>query len=303
MIMPIAMDVMEAEGANTVAKVNDDALELLQAILGSNQCLCRQMGPCSNGDNPCRKYSNSNLAALGNSSRICDAAIMRSRLEQSVRLAEMGKWVAELIHDIKHPTAAVSSAAQTLQNLPNMGDAGRRLSTIIREEINHLNRLVDGILDMVKPRQPKLVTCEVNEVVERIIPAINDKISGNGKVALKWKPDSKRAAVTADVDQMQEVFTNLASNALEAIRGAGTLFISSESDQDTVQIAFADTGLGISEPELGLIFNPFYSTKTGGIGLGLSIVKRIVEDHDGHIEVISSAEAGATFTVTLPRQV
>lgn len=296
------MNVMEAEGVDTLAKIDGGTLRLLQVIQGSSRRLCRQMGSCSNGDNPCRKFDDSNPAALRNSSQTCDADMMRSRLEQSVRLAEIGRWAAELIHDIKHPTAAVSSAAQTLQNLPNMGGAGLRLATIIREEINHLNKLVDGLLDMVKPRQPQLVTYEVNELVERIMPVINGKISGNGNVVLKWRPDSKRAAILVDADQMQEVFANLATNALEAMRGAGTLSILAESDQDTVHIAFTDTGLGISEPELGLIFNPFYSTKMGGIGLGLSIVKRIVEDHDGYIAVISPAEAGATFTVTLPRQ-
>jgi signal transduction histidine kinase len=220
-----------------------------------------------------------------------------------MRLVEIGQWVAELIHDIKHPVATVSSAAQTLQNLPNIEGSSLRLAAIIREEINHLNKLVDGLLHMVKPEQARYMPYEVNELVDRIVPVIRGKMGDNGNITFRWRPDPERAVVMVDADQMQEVFTNIAVNALEAIQGEGTLAIAAKANQDTVQIAFVDTGLGISEHELGLIFNPFYSTKMNGIGLGLVIARRIVEDHNGYIDVVSPAEAGTTFTVTLPRQV
>lgn len=200
---------------STVAEL-DDTLGLVQAILGSCQCLCRQIGRCSNGDNPCRR--DSNLVPQGTISKTCDASMMRSRLEQSIRLVEIGQWTAELIHDIKHPVATVSSAAQTLQNLPNMEGTSLRLATIIREEINHLNKLVDGLLHMVKPEQAQLMEYEINELVDRIVPGISEKMGDNGSIAFRWEPDPGRAVVLADADQMQEVFTNIAVNALEAMQ-------------------------------------------------------------------------------------
>ena len=284
------------------ARLDDDTLELIQSIFGSCQCLCKQLGRCSDGDNPCNSCRDPNSGLQGTITQTCNADMMKSRLKQSIRLVEIGRWVAELIHDIKHPVATVSSAAQTLQSLPNIEGSSLRLAAIIREEINHLNKLVDGLLHMVKPEQARFMAYEVNELVDRIVPVIKRKISDNGDINFRWEPDPERAVVLVDADQMQEVFTNIAVNAVEAIQGEGTLAITAKANQDNIQIAFADTGLGISEHELGLIFNPFYSTKMNGIGLGLVIARRIVEDHNGYIDVASPAEAGTTFTVTLPRQ-
>ena len=299
----VSSDPNKDKRANMAARVDDNTLELLQSIFGSCQCLCRQLGRCSDGDNPCSSYRGPNSDLQGTLAQNCNVDMMKSRLEQSMRLIEIGRWAAELIHNIKHPVATVSSAAQTLQNLPSMEGSSLRLAAIIREEINHLNKLVDGLLHMVKPEQVRFMAYEVNELIDKIVPLIKRKMSDNGNITFRWEPDPGRAVVLVDADQMQEVFTNIAVNALESIQGEGTLAIAAKANQDTVQIAFADTGLGISEHELGLIFNPFYSTKMNGIGLGLVIARRIVEDHGGYIDVVSPAEAGTTFTVTLPRQV
>ncbi|MFC1715151.1 PAS domain-containing sensor histidine kinase [Candidatus Poribacteria bacterium] len=294
----------EIEGTDKLARIDKDTLGLVQSILESCRCLCGRMGQCNKGHGLCGKNGDSPPVSLEDFSQICDAGMMKSRLEQSVRLVEIGQWIAELAHDIKHPTAAISTAAQTLQCLPNMGGPAHRLATIIREEINHLNKLVDGLLHVVKPKQAKFTPYDINEIIDRIMPAIKEKIVDNGNnMAVRWERPQDRAIALVDDDQMEEVFMNLAANALEAMSDGGTLSISVKVNKDSIQTAFTDTGIGVSKKDLDLIFNPFYSTKMDGVGLGLVIVKRVAEMHNGYIDVKSRADIGTTFALTLPRSV
>ena len=307
---PIGMDrdsqlivyLEKVEEVNTVAELEYDTLELVQDILGNCRRLCRQMGQCSKGYDLCGKHRDPGPVSLDAFCQACDTSMMKSRLEQAVRLVEIGQYVAELIHDIKRPAAAISTAAQTLQRLPDVEGTAHRLATIIREEINHLNKLVDGLLYVIRPKQPKFIAYDVNEIVNRIMPVIKGKIGDKGNnVAVKWEPAKNQAVALVDDDQIEEVFMNLATNALEAMIDGGTLSISVKVNKNTIKTAFTDTGLGISERDLNLIFNPFYSTKMEGIGLGLVTVKRVAEIHNGCVDVTSHALTGTTLTVTLPR--
>ena len=179
-----------------VSRIDRDTLGLVQSVFENCRYLCRQMGQCSRGHRLCGKNGDSPPALLEDFSQICDASMMKSRLEQSVRLV----------------------AAQTLQGLLNMEEPAHRLATIIREEINHLNKLMDGILHIAKPKQPKLKVYDINEIVDRIMPVIKGKIGDNGNnIAVRWDRSQDRAIALVDDDQIQEAFMNLATNALEAM--------------------------------------------------------------------------------------
>jgi len=269
------------------------------------------MGRCGKGYDLCSKQDGEakqvfrarkdlDITSLEIFSQTCDASTMKARLEQSVRLVEVGQWIAELVHDIKHPAAAISTAVQTLQRLPNLEHTAFRLATIIKEEINHLNKLVNGLLHIVRPKQLECRAYEVNKIIDKIMPVIK-KETGDNNITIRWQPSQDGAVISVDADQMEQAFMNIVVNALEAMPEGGILSISTKTYQDTIQTVFTDTGFGISAEDLEQIFNPFHSTKTGGIGLGLAIAKRIVEAHKGYIEVKSRVEIGSAFTVTLPR--
>lgn len=279
--------------------VDEGTLEFVRCALENCRCICRQMGRCGMGYDLCRTRKDLDISSLV--TLTCDVSTMKSRLEQSIRLVEVGQWIAELIHDIKHPAAAISTAAQTLQGLPNLENPAFRLATIIREEVVHLNKLVDGLLYMVRPKQLEFRAYEVNEIIDKMMPVIKEKACDNGNITIRWQPSQDRAVVWVDADQMEQVFMNIVVNALEVMPEGGILSISTKAYQDTISIVFTDTGFGIPAEDLDKIFNPFHSTKTGGTGLGLAIARRIVETHNGYIEVTSKVGTSSTFTVTLPR--
>ena len=245
--------------------MGEDTLELAQCVLNNYcRCICKQMGRCGRGYDLCRTRKDPDIASLVTLFQTCGANTVKLRLEQSVRLVEVGQWIAELIHDIKHPAAAISTAAQTLQGLSNMENPAFRLATIIREEVAHLNKLVDGLLYMVRPKQPEFRAYEVNGIIDNMMPVIKEKAGDNGNITIRWKTAQDRAVVSVDADQMEQAFMNIVVNALEAMPEGGTLSISAKAHKDTISIAFTDTGFGIPAEDLEQIFNPFHSTKTVG---------------------------------------
>jgi signal transduction histidine kinase len=178
---------------------------------------------------------------------------------------------------------------------------------VIETEIERVNKIIKQFLDFARPRPPSLEHMDVHQVLEETLALVIYEMEGQGIALGKdFAPDLPPAPM--DREQMKQVFLNLILNAIQAMEQGGKIKIFSALKRQSadgreanfIEIAFQDSGKGIPEEIRGRIFEPFFSTKEEGIGLGLPIAQRIVEEHGGEIRLESTPGKGTTFYITLP---
>ena len=182
------------------------------------------------------------------------------------------------------------------------GDPARtgEAAEVIKQEIDRLDRVIKALLDFGRPSTPTLVRTDVNEVLQDVILFTN-RFAKQSDVRIIEDLAEDLPPVSGDPDQLKQVFLNLVTNAVQAMdETGGTITIQTRPEADEyVRISVADTGPGIAPGDLTKVFDPFFTKRAEGTGLGLTIVHRIIDEHEGHIEVVSSPD-GSVFTVTLP---
>jgi signal transduction histidine kinase len=223
---------------------------------------------------------------------------------RSERLAALGQLSAGLAHELRNPLAVIKGSAETLtRKLSSTDPVTTELAGYISSEVNRMNGLVTRFLDFARPHQLAQHLEQIPPLIERALKAGRDRWP-DAKVEVERQFDPDLPAVTLDGDLIERVFTNLVLNAYEAMGpGGGRLCVGagpSPDGKDGVEITFEDTGPGIPAELREQIFNPFFTTKETGVGLGLSIVSKIVDDHHGWIRVTSEPGKGACFRVFLP---
>lgn len=247
------------------------------------------------------------------------ALLRRShRLEQQAaeaeRMAYIGTLASGLAHEIRNPLNSVSLNMQMLEEEMcetggvEAASSGRRLLGITRSEIARLERLVTDFLSYARPRQLEVEEVEAAELLDQVRELLAGEARSRG-VSLEVEERSGGATVRVDPGQIRQLILNLTQNALTAVEGRGAprvvlgcqLRDAWEAGSAGVELSVRDNGRGMSEEELGQIFEVFYSTRKGGTGLGLAIVDRIVRRHEGTLEVESEPDAGTTIRVVLPR--
>jgi signal transduction histidine kinase len=223
---------------------------------------------------------------------------MESRMRQADRLATLGRMAANIAHEIRNPLASLSGAVEVLASAGTAEDARDRLSQIVLRESERLNQIITSFLDYARPAPLTLESADVAEVAEEVLVLLEQralreslKIVREFAPPLRWRVDAQR---------FRQVLWNLCLNAVEAMPDGGELRVGAAVRGRTLEVWIADTGEGIGSGERGHIFEPFYSTKPEGTGLGLALVHRIVQEHGGDIDVKSSPGQGTTFTVVLP---
>ncbi len=228
----------------------------------------------------------------------------QARLVQSVKLAAMGKLAASIAHEINNPLQAVQSCMYLVSEAADPQDPNTRYLDIARQELERIARIVQRMLDFYRPGDEGRRPTAVGTLLDDVLTLMHKQLEqGHVQVQTDYEPDLP--IVMAVADHLKQVFLNIILNALEAMPQGGLLRISvsthqAEDGQRTVSIAFQDTGVGIPEEALDQIFDPFYSTRPGGTGLGLAVSYDIVARHGGRIEVESQVGQGTTFTVILP---
>jgi PAS domain S-box-containing protein len=170
---------------------------------------------------------------------------------------------------------------------------------VAKGEINRLDYIVTQFLQAIRPAPLQLKLVSLNDVVEKTLELLRPEI-GNRGVTVKTKLPQDLAATPADATQLQQVLVNLVKNAVQAMTTGGTLTLQTGETSDGVWASVADTGGGIPQEQINRIFEPFYTTKKKGSGLGLMIVQRIVRAHGGRIELESNVGRGTTFRIWLP---
>jgi signal transduction histidine kinase len=235
----------------------------------------------------------------------------RERLRD--RLAALGEMAAAIAHEVKNPLAGIEVMAGLLRRrIPDSPDAQALLNDII-SEAKIANAIVIEVLDFVRPIRLQVERTSIAQVLHDAVTLAERKVT-RGSVAVTMNIQEQLPLIQADHHQLCQLFSNLLINGLEALNGQGTISLSAAQGVEyqepmpapgrpdpaaTVVVEIADDGPGIPADVLDRVFNPFFTTKPQGSGLGLAIVRKIVDAHNGRIDLVSGAQ-GTRFRVTLP---
>ena len=230
---------------------------------------------------------------------------MERQLEKAERLSALGQLAAGVAHEIRNPLNAISMASQRLKRefMPADEDKIKEFQTlagVIRDEIRRLNGIIEEFLTFSKSRRLELHDYPVTEVLQKIVNLIKEEATLKG-ITIETRSNGKPAIIPMDVDKLEQAILNFVKNAMESISGEGVIDISVDSGgKDRVSIKVSDNGCGMTSDEVERIFNPEYTTKEKGLGLGLPLAHEIIRGHGGEIRVLSRQGAGTTFEIILP---
>ena len=232
----------------------------------------------------------------------------RIRIKRAERLAAVGELAAGLAHEVKNPLAGIKVSIEVLKNDLHMEQEDREIFLGIINEINRIESLLKNLLNYASPSKPQPISVNIHEILDSIIKTSEFSLKSPKESFRRTKEinftrdfDSDIPNIFIDPGQLQQVFLNLFLNAIDAITDQGTISIkTSRATDESFEIRISDTGHGIDEEALDMVFNPFYTSKSKGTGLGLSICKRLIEQQNGSINVFNNPEGGATFVITLP---
>lgn len=226
---------------------------------------------------------------------------MRERLNQGERLSSLGKLAAGVAHEIRNPLNAISMAAQRIQPGADK-EKLQRISHIIQDESQRLNRIVEDFLGLSRSNRMEFKAQSMIGLLDRVFFLVREESVPRGiHVAKQWTGEPFR--IFMDAGKMEQALLNICRNAVESISGKGSITIfCGIQGKDTACIRIEDTGKGIPAGQEKLIFDPFYTGKPNGVGLGLAIAHEIILAHGGEIRVESVPGRGSTFEVLLPLQ-
>ena len=227
---------------------------------------------------------------------------MEQRMRQADRLAAVGRLSANMAHEIRNPLASISGAVQALAKELPPDERRSRLVEIVLNESGRLNDLVRDFLEYARPAPMAPIEVDMAQLIDEVLLLIEHRsLPPNLKIIREY---GLSLLARVDPQQMRQAIWNLCLNAVQAMPDlGGDIRVGAcllPSDRERFQVWINDTGLGIAEEDQPHIFEPFYSTKPEGSGLGLSLVYRVMQDHGGHIDVKSRLGEGTTFTLTLP---
>jgi signal transduction histidine kinase len=223
----------------------------------------------------------------------------QQELVKSERLAFLGEMAAIVAHEIRNPLTSVKGFSQRMIRKAPDNEAVLRYSKIIVEEVDRLNAVITDVLDFARRAEPKVEPVEINRVL-RSTAEMLALPAENAGVILTLELEPCLPVLQADPAQLKQVFLNIGQNAIQAMPEGGALGIEAACQGDRVCVSIQDTGKGIAPEHVDKIFQPFYTTRTQGTGLGLALAQRIIEDHRGRILVESEKDSGTTFRIELP---
>ena len=228
------------------------------------------------------------------------------RYTQAERLAELGRISAWLAHEIRNPLGSISGSIEMLREGPALTAEDRKLCDIVSTEVTRLNDLVSDMVDLSKTREPEVEAVDVAQLAREVVE-LAGRSRGAENHRIEYVAEAGADApllATCDPAQMRQVLWNLVRNALQASPSSGTVRVGVGADGDRVTLWVEDDGAGIDDEAKSRIFDAFYTTRAHGAGIGLAVVKRIVDDHERHgasIAVESGDKAGARFRIALRR--
>ena len=235
-------------------------------------------------------------------SHLCNCTDRTTVDKSQEKLATVGEMSASIAHELKNPLVSVGGFARRLTRSLEPGSPGQKYAEIIQQETERLEKMLDNILSFSKQRMLCIREYRLEEVLDKTLTLEGDNLNQAG-ISLELQLDDNLPLMQGDAEQLEQVFINLITNARQVMRNGGTLQISGRHcrlrGEPAVRVEIQDSGGGIPPKLMRNIFNPFFSTKEEGTGLGLPISHRIIEHHQAEIEAINTT-SGACFSVILP---
>ena len=234
-----------------------------------------------------------------------------AELQRAAQLSFVGELAAGLAHEIKNPLAGIQGGVDILIRRRDKNDPEREALEGMRHEVERIDSTVRALLDRARPRLVSVREVSLTKIVGRAVNLARAQLSKPAEkgqpVSIEFEPSTDPIMISIDAAQIEDAVLNLIINAIEAVDSDGKVTIRVARSQnndveefDEAIVEVSDNGPGISEEDLPRIFNPFFTTRPGGTGLGLPAVRRIARVHGGRVEVTSTLAKGSTFTIYLP---
>ncbi len=226
----------------------------------------------------------------------------QASLRRSERLAALGQLTAGLAHELRNPLGTIKGSAEMLtkETVKNRPDVMSEMAGYIGSEVDRMSGLVSSFLDFARPLQLHPVEAALRPVIEDVVKRHSELASQNG-VTVSITMSEEPLTFSFDPDLLKVALSNLLQNAIQASAANQNVEIKAADAGEQVMIFVIDRGNGIPKEQLETVFNPFFTTKSQGVGLGLAIVSKIVDEHHGRINVFSEVGKGATFEIALPK--
>lgn len=222
----------------------------------------------------------------------------RAELHRAARLSALGELVAGVAHEVRNPLASLLGTAEIFLDDYPPGHERHRMAELNLEEVKRLEGIVDRFLAFAKPPKPQHAAADANQIIERLSSLAESTARKKGVSLVFERPD--RPNILVDADQILQMLLNLVLNAIEASPQGAAITLGAVCSDDGCEWTIDDAGPGVPEEDRERIFDPFYTSRPEGSGLGLSIAIRIVEGHGGTINYMQSPQGGARFVVRLP---
>lgn len=229
-----------------------------------------------------------------------EASLLESERFNAIKLLAAG-----VAHEIGNPLNALNIHLQLLDRelrrlSSNDADGLQELVQVARNEVSRLDLIITQFLRALRPSKPKFAPAQIDEILQEALVLLRQEIQDRG-IEVQIECPQPLPRIRVDRNQIKQVFFNIVRNAFQAMPNGGVLTVSLAAEDRYLIISFQDTGVGIRPEDFARIFDPYYSTKADGSGLGLMIVQRIVQEHGGQIKVATTPDKGTNFTILLPR--
>lgn len=230
---------------------------------------------------------------------IADLERSRENLTRAAKLAVVGEMAAAMTHEVRTPIGILRSSAQLLLREPGLSDDGREVCSFIISETDRLNRLISTLLDSARPTSPELKPVDVARLARQTATMLTAQALKKN-IVINYADCAGEVSALCDEGQITQVLLNLLLNALQILPDGGHVSVSAWQEGEFALLAVADDGPGIAPELRERVFDPFFTQRVGGVGLGLVVVRQIVAAHSGEISVAQSELGGALFRVRLP---
>jgi signal transduction histidine kinase len=222
------------------------------------------------------------------------------RATRAERLAVLGRLASGLAHEIRNPLGSIAGSIQLLAANRQLNDEDRQLCLIIQRETARLNDLVSDMMDLTRGRKPERTAVDVVATARDVVALASCSGRSVSDVSVRYSGTEECTIVSADPAQLRQLIWNLVRNAVQASAPGDTVSVQvKETPASCVTLTVTDQGVGIDEDAKGRLFDPFFTTRSHGTGIGLAVVKRIADEHEYHLDVQSEKGYGTAFTVIL----
>jgi two-component system, NtrC family, sensor histidine kinase HydH len=223
----------------------------------------------------------------------------REDLIRAAQLAVVGEMAATMAHEVRTPLGILRSSAQMLRRETQLSPEGQEMAGFVISEADRLNRLIATLLECARPRPPAFQVQDIHAIIRRAVELLAQR-AARRRIRIVTEFRAAPSTLSCDGGQLVQVFLNLLLNSLQMLPEGGEVLVRTAADPERLTVAVADDGPGIPPDVRGRVFDPFFTRREGGIGLGLTVVQQIVRTHGGYVTVSDSVQGGACFLCVFP---